>query len=262
MIADGGDASYHAPMPTIPRGIDAFLFDMDGVLTDTARVHAAAWKQTFDEELERLAREQGAPFVPFDLRTDYERYVDGRPRYDGVRAFLASRGIERADVADPRGPSVHELGDRKNVLLQQRLRTDGVDVHEDCVTLIRALRARGHGTALVSSSANARTILEVAGVRDLFDVVVDGTSLAPRGLRGKPAPDSFVAAAGDLGAPVARAAVLEDAVAGVAAGRAGGFGLVVGVARHGEVDQLLASGADVVVERLTDLELEGDPEHA
>jgi beta-phosphoglucomutase family hydrolase len=246
-------------MASIPPGITAFLFDMDGVLTDTARVHSAAWKQMFDEELRRVSDETGTPFQPFDVAADYHAFVDGKPRYDGVRAFLASRGIERPDDGDEH--SVTALGDRKNALVQERIREGGVDVYPDALTFLHAVRERGHGTALVSSSANARAIVAAAGLDGLFDSVVDGTSLAPRGLRGKPAPDSFVAAAEDLGATVAQAAVVEDAIAGVVAGRDGGFGLVVGVDRHGDPQPLLDGGADVVVPALTDLTFTptGDP---
>lgn len=256
-----GAAAYHSTMPAIPHGIDALLFDMDGVLTDTARLHAAAWKQTFDEFLSRARPEQAGgddpdPRRPFALPEDYHRYVDGRPRYDGVRTFLASRGITLDE------PDVVALGDRKNELLQARLAGDGVELYPDAGAFLRAARDAGYRTALVSSSKNARAIVSAAGVLDLFDAVVDGTSLEPRGLRGKPAPDSFVAAAGDVGSEVARAAVLEDAVAGVAAGREGGFGLVVGVDRHDDPQPLLDGGADVVVSALTDLTLAGGPADA
>jgi beta-phosphoglucomutase family hydrolase len=248
-------------MPAIPHGIDALLFDMDGVLTDTARLHAAAWKQTFDEFLsgsrpEHRPGDGPDPHRPFALPEDYHRYVDGRPRYDGVRTFLASRGITLEE------PDVVALGDRKNELLQARLAGDGVELYPDAGAFLRAARDAGYRTALVSSSKNARAIVSAAGVLDLFDAVVDGTSLEPRGLRGKPAPDSFVAAAGDVGSEVARAAVLEDAVAGVAAGREGGFGLVVGVDRHDDPQPLLDGGADVVVSALTDLTLAGGPADA
>ncbi len=272
-----GVAAYHSAMPAIPHGIDALLFDMDGVLTDTARLHAAAWKQTFDEYLagsrpeHRLDDRPGDrdrpgsgrpgmagpdPRRPFALPEDYHRYVDGRPRYDGVRTFLASRGITLEE------PEVVALGDRKNELLQARLASDGVELYPDAEAFLRAARAAGYRTALVSSSKNARAIVGAAGVLDLFDAIVDGTSLEPRGLRGKPAPDSFAAAAGDVGSDVAGAAVLEDAVAGVAAGRDGGFGLVVGVDRHDDPQPLLDGGADVVVSALTDLTLDGGPAHA
>lgn len=247
-----GGGPYHPPMPSIPPGITAFLFDMDGVLTDTARVHSAAWKQMFDEELRRISDETAVPFQEFDVAADYHAFVDGKPRYDGVRAFLASRGIERQDEGGEH--SVVALGDRKNELVQEKIRTDGVDVYPDALAFLHAVRERGHGTALVSSSANAQAIIEAAGLTGLFDSVVDGTSLGPRGLRGKPAPDSFVAAAADLGASVEQAAVVEDAIAGVAAGRDGGFGLVIGVDRHENPQPLLDGGAHVVVSALTHLD--------
>jgi beta-phosphoglucomutase family hydrolase len=249
-------------MASLPPTIRAFLFDMDGVLTDTARLHAGAWKQMFDEELERRAAADPAAtadrFRPFDADADYRRYVDGKPRADGVRAFLASRAIsvpEGTPDDPPTAETIHGLGTRKNDLVQRMLAEQGADVYPDAVAFVRGLRARDLPCAVVSSSANAEAILAAAGIRELFASVVDGRALVARGLAGKPAPDSFVAAAGDLGADVAEAVVFEDAIAGVASGRAGGFGCVVGVDRDDEADALRAAGADLVISDFRRLEL-------
>jgi beta-phosphoglucomutase family hydrolase len=226
----------------LPDGIEACLFDMDGVLTETAAVHAAAWKQTFDDFLRR----RGEPFEPFD-DADYDEYVDGKPRTDGVRSFLASRGISVSDDV------IGRLADRKNELLLRLLREQGVKAYPGSVRFLRAVRDGGIGTAVVSSSANSREVLEAAGIADLFDARVDGTTIERDHLAGKPAPDSFLAAARELGTEPAAAAVFEDALAGVAAGRSGGFGYVVGVDRAGQADELRRHGADVVVTDLADL---------
>jgi beta-phosphoglucomutase family hydrolase len=227
----------------LPDTIKALLFDMDGVLTQTAKVHAAAWKQMFDEFL----RERGKGDEPFTLPRDYEEHVDGKPRYDGVRDFLVSRGIE------PDEALVKQLGDRKNDLVQALIRKDGVETYDGSVRYVHAARDAGLKTAVVSSSKNTPEILEAAGISDLFDDVVDGHAVEDRGMKGKPAPDTFLAAARDLGVEPAQAAVFEDALAGVEAGRAGDFGHVVGVDRGGEADALREHGADVVVEDLADL---------
>ncbi|MDQ0688162.1 beta-phosphoglucomutase family hydrolase [Streptomyces achromogenes] len=237
----------------LPDDIQACLFDLDGVVTRTAVVHAAAWKETFDAFLR--ARE-GADYRPFDSAGDYDEYVDGRPRADGVRTFLASRGIElpEGDPADPPdAQTVHGLGNRKNELLLERIRTDGVEPYDGTLRYVEAARARGLRTAIVSSSANTRDVLRSIHAEHLFDVRVDGVVAAERGLPGKPRPDTFLAAARDLGVEPARAAVFEDALAGMDAGRAGNFGHVVGVDRVGQTDALYAHGADVVVKDLDDL---------
>jgi beta-phosphoglucomutase family hydrolase len=236
----------------VGAGIEAWLFDLDGVLTDTARVHAAAWADTFDAFLRARS---GGGFRPFDA-DDYERYVDGKPRNDGVRDFLASRGISlaegsRSDPADL--DTVCGLGTRKNEVVLRRLADGEVAVFPGSVTLVTALRRRGVPTAVVSASENCAAVLRSAGITDLFDVVVDGRVAAGRHLAGKPAPDTFLYAADALGVPPARAAVVEDALAGVHAGRAGGFGLVVGVARRASRAALFEAGADVVVGDLEDL---------
>ena len=240
----------------LPDRIRAFLFDLDGVLTQTAKVHAAAWKQMFDEFLRKRADEAGEQFVPFDVKDDYDKYVDGLPRYDGVRSFLESRGIELPEGTPddaPAADTVHGLGNRKNDLVLSLIREQGVEPYEGSVRYVRAVRDAGLGRAVVSSSANAREVLEAADIDDLFDVVVDGLVAQRENLKGKPAPDTFAAGARKLGVEPADAAVFEDALAGVAAGRAGDFGYVVGVDRTGQADALREHGADVVVTDLAQL---------
>ncbi|WP_030863688.1 beta-phosphoglucomutase family hydrolase [Streptomyces sp. NRRL S-37] len=238
--------------PGLPDDILACLFDLDGVVTKTAVVHAAAWKEMFDAF---LRERDGDAFRPF-TDADYDEYVDGRPRADGVRTFLASRGIglpdgEPGDPPDAR--TVHGLGNRKNELLLERIRTDGVEAYDGTLRYLAAVRARGLRTAIVSSSANCRDVLRSIGAEDLFDVRIDGVVAAERGLPGKPKPDTFLAAAADLGVEPSRAAVFEDALAGMDAGRAGNFGYVVGVDRVGQADALYAHGADRVVTDLAEL---------
>jgi beta-phosphoglucomutase family hydrolase len=238
------------------RGIRACLFDLDGVLTQTAKVHAAAWKRTFDECLRRRAQERGEEFIPFDAVHDYETYVDGKPRYDGVASFLASRGIELAQGAvddPPAAQTVHGLGNRKNELVLEMIHKDGVEAYDGSVRYVHAVREAGLPRAVVSSSSNCRDVLAAAGIEDLFDAVVDGVSAEREHLKGKPAPDTFLAGARALAVEPAHAAVFEDALAGVEAGRAGGFGFVVGIDRLGQADALRAHGADVVVGDLAQL---------
>ncbi|MFE5535997.1 beta-phosphoglucomutase family hydrolase [Streptomyces sp. NPDC056485] len=240
----------------LPDHVSACLFDLDGVLTRTAKVHAAAWKEMFDDYLRRRATRDGSPFVPFDAVRDYDEYVDGRPREDGVRTFLASRGITLPEGAGSDGPgreTVHGLGTRKNDLVLRAIREQGVESYEGSVTYLRAVRDAGLRRAVVSSSANCRDVLVAAGIEDLFEERVDGITVAEQGLRGKPAPDSYLAAARLFGTDPRDAAVFEDALAGVAAGKAGGFGFVVGVDRTGQADELRAHGADVVVTDLSEL---------
>ncbi|MEU2988911.1 HAD family hydrolase [Streptomyces griseoincarnatus] len=236
----------------LPEDIEACLFDLDGVVTRTAVVHAAAWKEMFDAF---LRERDGEGFAPFTA-ADYDAYVDGRPRADGVRTFLASRGIE-LPVGGPDDPpaagTVHGLGNRKNELLLARIRTDGVEPYDSTLAYLHAVRARGLRTAIVSSSANCRDVLRSIDAEDLFDVRIDGVVAAGRGLPGKPAPDTFLAAAAELGVEPARAAVFEDALAGMDAGRAGKFGYVVGVDRVGQAEALYAHGADTVVTDLSEL---------
>lgn len=217
--------------------IAADLFDLDGVLTDTASLHALAWKQTFDALVDE----------PFDLVHDYARYVDGRERNDGVRTFLASRGVDLPDE------EVRAIGDRKNALVLQLIHERGVTPFPDALAFVRSARARGLATAVVSSSTNCRDVLEAAGIASLFDARVDALDARALGLAGKPAPDMFLAAAFRLGVDPGEAVVFEDAIAGVEAGHAGHFACVVGVARTVAPEVLLEHGADVVVFELTEL---------
>ncbi|MEV3912304.1 beta-phosphoglucomutase family hydrolase [Streptomyces canus] len=236
----------------LPEEIKACLFDLDGVVTRTAVVHAAAWKEMFDAF---LRERDGEDFRPFDDH-DYDEYVDGLPRADGVRTFLASRaiGLPDGNPDDPPGAeTVHGLGNRKNALVLEKIRTDGVEAYDDTLAYIRAARAQGLRTAIVSSSANCRDVLRAIDAEDLFDVRVDGVVAAERHLPGKPHPDTFLAAAHDLGLDAPRSAVFEDALAGMDAGRAGGFGYVVGLDRVGQADALYEHGADVVVKGLAEL---------
>jgi len=240
----------------LPDSIRGCLFDLDGVLTKTAKVHAAAWKEMFDGFLSERARRTGQPFVPFDPVTDYDEYVDGKPRADGTRSFLASRGIELPDGQEddpPDAPTVYGLGNRKNEIVLRRIREDGVEAYEGSVRYVRAVRAAGLPRAVVSSSTNCRDVLVAAGIEDLFDARIDGVVAEREHLRGKPAPDTFLAGARALGLRPPTAVVFEDALAGVAAGRAGGFGFVVGVDRVGQAEALKEHGADIVVTDLAEL---------
>ncbi|MEA2401191.1 MAG: hypothetical protein QOK00_1594 [Thermoleophilaceae bacterium] len=235
----------------LPDGIRACLFDLDGVLTQTAKVHAAAWTQMFDEFL----RSRPGPFNEF-TDDDYERYVDGMPRRDGVRSFLASRSIELPEGSPEDPPdrdTVAGLGNRKNELVQRLIAEHGVQVYEGSVRYVEAARDAGLRRAVVSSSANTREVLRVTGIEHLFEAVVDGVVIERDGLKGKPAPDTFIAGARAVDTEPAHAAVFEDAIAGVEAGRAGNFGFVVGVDRVGHADELLAHGADIVVSDLSEL---------
>ncbi len=245
----------------LPDGIKACLFDLDGVLTATAKVHAAAWKQMFDAYLRDRAARRGEPFVPFDAGKDYNEYVDGRPRADGVRTFLASRGIELPEGgADdpPSAETVAGLGNRKNALVLEIIRRDGVEAYPGSVRYVKAVRRAGLKTAVVSASANCHDVLVAAGIADLLDARVDGVVAEREHLKGKPAPDTFLAGARAVGVEPSQAAVFEDAEAGVAAGRAGGFGFVVGVDRVGHAAALREHGASVVVKDLAEL-LEAGP---
>lgn len=240
----------------LPDGVAACLFDMDGVVTQTAVVHAAAWKEMFDDFLRERAQSTGTQFVPFDSRHEYDAYVDGKPRMDGTRSFLESRGIDLPEGTpdDPPGtPTLYGLSNRKNALVLAKIAAGGVQVYDGTITYIRAVKDKGIATAIVSASANTQQVLDSAGIAGLFDVRVDGVIAKERGLRGKPAPDTFLAAAQALDVPANRAAVFEDAQAGVAAGRAGGFALVVGVDRVGQAAELREHGADVVVQDVAEL---------
>jgi beta-phosphoglucomutase family hydrolase len=240
----------------LPDIVSACLFDMDGVVTRTATVHDKAWTQMFDEFLRARAESTGGTFVPFDPVDDYDNYVDGKPRLEGTRCFLQSRGIELPEGSpdDPPGPpTIWELSNRKNNLVLEVLKRDGVQVYEGSRRYLAAVRKAGMKTAIVSSSANTSQVLAAGGVHDLFDVQVDAHVAEERGLRGKPAPDTYLAAASMLGVEPGSAAVFEDALAGVEAGRAGNFGAVVGVDRVGQAAQLRSHGANIVVEDLAEL---------
>jgi beta-phosphoglucomutase family hydrolase len=240
----------------LPDAIRTCLFDLDGVLTQTAKVHAAAWKEMFDDFLRKRAAQTGERFAPFDPVEDYNKYVDGMPRYDGVHSFLASRGIDLpwGDPGDPPGKeTITGLGNRKNELVLSLIRQGGVEPYPGSVRYVRAAREAGLRRAVVSSSANCREVLEAAGIDDLFEVRVDGITIEREHLKGKPAPDTFLYAARALEVEPAQAAVFEDALAGVAAGRAGGFGFVVGVDSVGQAEALREHGADVVVTDLAEL---------
>ena len=240
----------------LPGVIRACLLDLDGVLTETASLHAKAWKQMFDEFLSARASSLGETFKPFDEVRDYDDYVDGRPRLDGTRAFLSPAGIEipEGEPTDtPGAPTVNGLANRKNDLVLDLMRRNGVTTFPGSRRFVEAARRSSQKTAVVSSSANAHHVLQAAGLEALFDVVVDGAVAEEDHLRGKPAPDTYLAAASRLAVQPTAAAVFEDALAGVEAGRAGGFGFVVGVDRVGQADALRAHGADVVVTDLADL---------
>jgi beta-phosphoglucomutase family hydrolase len=240
----------------LPDAISACLFDMDGVITQTASVHDAAWKEMFDEFLRSWSAEHHQPFVPFDPVNDYDEYVDGKPRLEGTASFLQSRGISlpQGEESDGSGdPTIWGLSNKKNDLILKVLARDGVKVYEGSRRYLDAVRKAGLKTAIVSSSANTEAVLKAGGVADVFDVRVDAHVAGVRHLHGKPAPDTFLEAARMLGVPAASATVFEDALAGVAAGRAGQFGFVVGVDRVGQADQLRAHGADAVVKDLAEL---------
>ncbi|MFF3458416.1 HAD family hydrolase [Streptomyces sp. NPDC002730] len=240
----------------LPDHVRTCLFDLDGVLTRTAKVHAAAWKEMFDDYLRRRAEREGVPFEPFDAVHDYDEYVDGRPREDGVRTFLASRRIRLPEGAPDDGPdteTVNGLGTRKNALVLRKIREQGVEAYEGSVAYVSAARDAGLRRAVVSSSANCRDVLAAAGIEDLFEERIDGIVAREQRLRGKPQPDTYLAAARALGVEPGAAAVFEDALAGVEAGRAGRFGLVVGIDRTGQAAELRRHGADIVVKDLAEL---------
>ncbi|MDP9167645.1 MAG: beta-phosphoglucomutase family hydrolase [Actinomycetota bacterium] len=240
----------------LPDDVHACLFDLDGVLTDTASVHRKAWKAMFDDFLEKWSTRNGSAFVPFDAGADYFTYVDGKKREDGVRSFLASRDITLPDGDQDDGEdaeTVSGLGNRKNAAFQHTLHTDGVKVFEGSRRYMEQVRQQGFPVAVVSSSANTREVLELTGLAQFVDQRVDGVTMREHHIEGKPAPDSYLEGARRLGVSPAEAAVFEDALSGVAAGRAGHFGVVVGVDRVGQAEALRQHGADVVVTDLADL---------
>jgi len=239
----------------LPDGVTACLFDLDGVLTDTAAVHDSAWKETFDDFLRERAKTEGGEFVPFE-RSDYLSYVDGKPRANGVRDFLASRGItlpEGEPDDPPDAQTVNGVGNRKNQELTRRIHTDGVMVFEGSRRYLEAARAAGLRRAVVSSSANTEDVLAVTGLDQFIELRVDGVTIREEKLAGKPAPDTFLTAAERLGVGPDQAAVFEDAISGVQAGRSGRFAAVIGVDRTGHADALLENGASVVVHDLAEL---------
>lgn len=251
-------ASVHKDQsaPDILDRYDAWLFDLDGVITDTARIHAKAWKEAFDDFLKKRAVETNEPFREFTVEHDYHTYVDGKPRYEGVDSFLRSRGIQLpwGEVDDgPEQDTVCGIGNRKNVRFNEIIQTDGADVFERSVELIRTLKGKGKRVAVVTSSKNCTTILKSVGLQDLFEAQVDGIYAAEHKIAGKPKPDTYLAAAKLLGATAETSVVVEDALSGVEAGRAGNFGLTLGIDRHGEPEKLLESGADIVVSDLGEL---------
>ena len=240
----------------LPEEVRACLFDLDGVLTKTATVHAAAWKEMFDAFLRERARRTGEELVAFDAVADYDEYVDGKPRYEGVSSFLGARGIElpRGEPSDPPdAQTVDGLGNRKNEIVLRLIEERGVEAYPGSVRYVRAAKAAGLARAVVSSSTNCRQVLQAAGIEDLFEQHIDGVVAERQHLPGKPAPDTFLAGARALGVEPGQAAVFEDALAGVAAGRAGRFACVVGVDRVDQAEALREHGADVVVEDLAEL---------
>ena len=242
---------------TIPASqYDAVLFDLDGVLTPTAKIHALCWKRLFDSFLEQHAQNTGTPFQPFDIQSDYRLYVDGKPRYEGVKSFLAARGIqlpEESSKPTSGETSVHELGDRKDRYFDEILKTEGIEAYEGTVDLLQHLRHLGIKTAVVSSSRNCKKVLAAASITELFDTIMDGSVAEAMHLPGKPEPDTFLKAAAQLGVTAGRSVVVEDAIAGVQAGRKGNFGLVIGVADEGDVTALRENGADVVISSIREL---------
>ena len=239
--------------PITREKFDAVLFDLDGVITATAKVHAACWKKMFDEYLEKRAKERGEPFKPFDIENDYRLYVDGKPWFDGVRDFIRSRQIELPEgIPDdaPRTETVCGLGNRKNDLINEVIESDGVEVYEGTIDLARQLQKEGIKIAIVTSSQNCDVVLNAAKIGDLFEVRIDGNVIHEKNLSGKPAPDSYLEGAKRLGVEPKRTVVVEDAISGVQSGRNGKFGLVIGVDRKGNADELKKNGADVVVKDL------------
>jgi len=249
-------ASVGTSAPNLPEDQRACLFDLDGVLTETAKIHSKAWKQMFDAYLRGRAEREGEDFVEFDAGEDYNDYVDGKPRYDGVRSFLASRGIELPEGSEddpPDAETVCGLGNRKNQLVLELMKRDGVQAYPGSVRFVEAARDAGLRRAVVSSSANCEAVLRAAGIKELFEERIDGVVARREELRGKPAPDTYLAAAKALGVEPAAATVFEDALSGVEAGRAGDFGFVVGVDRVHHADALREHGASVVVTDLAEL---------
>ncbi|EDX83073.1 haloacid dehalogenase-like hydrolase, putative [Synechococcus sp. PCC 7335] len=238
--------------PLLEKKYDAVLFDLDGVLTPTAEVHAACWERLFNDFLRQYSKDKGIPYEPFDIQSDYRRYVDGKPRYEGVESFLTARNIRlpyQEDSAESK-TTVRSLGDRKDNYFEEMLAADGIAAYEGAIKLVRYLRNQGIKTAVVSSSRNCNKVLKAANITDLFDAVMDGRVAEQLHLAGKPEPDTFLKAADQLGVEASRSVVVEDAIAGVQAGRNGNFGLVIGVAQSENASSLTENGADIVVSDL------------
>lgn len=250
-------------MANLPKTIDldrldGFLMDLDGVITRTAAVHAKAWKQLFDTLLQNRAQQTGQAMQPFDLKTDYTTYVDGKPRHDGIRSFLASRGIDLPEGCPSDAPgyeTIYALGHVKQACFLRLIEDEGVEVYASSVAFIRRLQQCGLQVALVTSSKNSVATLRAAGIDALFDAMVDGNDREQLGLKGKPDPATFLEAAKRLSVPAARAAVVEDSIAGVQAGQAGHFAYVIGVDRARQAEQLKRNGADLVVQDLSEIVL-------
>ena len=239
------------------ESFDAVIFDMDGVITQTAGTHASAWKRLFDDYLREIENRKGIPFRPFDIQKDYLLYVDGKPRYEGVRSFIESRGLEIPPWGDtnddPGFETICSIGNRKNGLFHEILEKEGVAVYESTMVLIHRLRSLKIKTAVVTSSKNGSTVLEAAKIVRLFDSQVDGLDAERLSLPGKPNPDMFIHAAQNMDVMPERAVVVEDAIAGVAAGKLGKFGFVIGVDRGEQNDELIENGADIVVKDLSEI---------
>jgi beta-phosphoglucomutase family hydrolase len=243
-------------MAILAAQYDAVLFDLDGVLTPTAKIHAVCWKRLFDNFLRQYSRAAGCPFQPFDIQQDYKLYVDGKPRYEGIKSFLASRKIDLPygdKASDPDEMTVLELGSRKDKYFEETLQAEGIAPYGDVVSVVQHLRAQGLKTAVVSSSRNCKMVLAAADISDLFDSIMDGELAEQLHLAGKPEPDTFLEAAKQVGAVAKRSVVVEDSIAGVQAGRKGEFGWVVGVAHDGDASALAKNGADIVIGNLSEL---------
>jgi beta-phosphoglucomutase family hydrolase len=259
MSGTTGERSARQPeskRPITRDRYDAVLLDLDGVITDTASIHAACWKQMFDEYLQKRATQRGEAFRPFEIATDYRLYVDGKPRFDGVRDFLTSRSIrlpEGSPDDPPQAETVDGLGNRKNELVNKIIEDKGVEPYAGSVELIHQLRHQGFKLAVVTSSQNCTVVLRAAKLDGVFDAQVDGNMIHALHLAGKPAPDTFLMGAKQLGVEPARAVVIEDALSGVEAGSNGDFGLVIGVARKGNTEELRRHGAHLVVNDLGEL---------
>ena len=234
---------------------DAILFDLDGVITNTANMHATCWKKIFDEYLQTRSTKTGKTFRSFEIATDYKLHVDGKTRFDGARDFLKSRGItlpEGTHDDPPHKETVCGIGNRKSNLVTKVIKTDGIEVYEGSMTFLKHVKEIGMKTAIVTSSENSQAVLQAAGIRDVFDAQIDGTTIVDQHLAGKPAPDSYLKAVQLLEVQPKRAVVIEDAISGVQAGVKGGFGLVIGIDRKGYAEELKKNGAHIVVSDLSE----------